>query len=249
MITEIQEGWDSVVLDVGGEWIVRLPRREEVRESIRREVGLLAELGPSLPVPVPGVEAFRDTDEGAYVAYRKLPGKPLRDPSPSVATELGRFLAALHGFRPSVELPPQQEYVERFVREVLPLLDANERARAERMFAGRVRGPEPVLLHGDLGPAHILHDGTGVTGVIDWSDACLGDPALDFAWLLNGTIDSFGTDLLSAYGGERRTDPSLRERALYYHRIGPWHEVLFGLKHDRRELVKSGLAGIRARLP
>jgi aminoglycoside 2''-phosphotransferase len=37
----------------------------------------------------------------------------------------------------------------------------------------------PALLHGDLSPDHILDDATAdrLTGIIDFGDACLGDPA------------------------------------------------------------------------
>lgn len=247
MIREIQEGWDSVVLEVDGEWIVRVPRREEVREWVRREARLLPELAPVLPVPVPRFEVVEDRDDMFFVAYRKLPGKALRDPPVSLAAAFGRFLAALHGFRPSVELPRHEVPIERFRGEVLALLEQGERRRAEAMFGQQTTAPETTLIHGDLGPAHILHDGSSVTGVIDWSDASLGDPALDFAWLLHGTNEAFAAALLDAYSRESGTD--LIERALFYHRLGPWHEVLYGLEHDRPELIQRGLAGVRERLP
>jgi aminoglycoside phosphotransferase (APT) family kinase protein len=247
VIREIQEGWDSLVLDVDGEWIVRVPRRAEVREWMAKEVRLLAELAPALPVPVPGFEVVEDAGDVFFVAYRKLPGEPVGDPPVSLAPELGRFLAALHGFQPSFELPRYRDPVERFRREVLPLLERDERRRAEAMFEPCMSSPAFVLLHADLGPSHILHDGPSLTGVIDWSDASLGDPALDFAWLLNGTSEPFAEALLDAY--TREPDPGLHERALFYHRLGPWHEVLHGLEQDRPELVESGLAGLRGRLP
>ena len=246
-LREIVEGWDSLVLEVNGEWIVRVPRRDEVREWMRRETLLLPELAPALPVPVPRFEVVEDTEDLFFVAYRRLPGEPLVDPPVPLAGELGRFLAALHGFRPSVELPRHRVPLDGFRREVLPLLEHAERRRAEAMFDQRTSTAEAALLHADLGPAHILHEGSTVTGVIDWSDASFGDPALDFAWLVHGASDAFGAALLDAYSGE--PDEDLRERALFYHRLGPWHEVLYGLEQDRPELVESGLAGIRARLP
>ena len=244
---EIEDGWDSLVLEVDGQWLIRVPRRPEVREWMRREARLLPELGPALPVPVPRFEVVEDTDDVFFVAYRKLPGKPLGDPPVAVAAELGRFLAALHSFRPSVELPRHRDPIERFRREVLTLLEQDERRRAEAMFEERLSTSETALLHADLGPEHILHEGSSVTGVIDWSDASLGDPALDFAWLLNGTSRAFAVALLDAYS--RESDAGFRERALFYHRLGPWHEVLYGLQNDRPELVERGLAGIRDRLP
>jgi aminoglycoside phosphotransferase (APT) family kinase protein len=101
----------------------------------------------------------------------------------------------------------------------------------------------PTLIHADLGPAHLLAEGGELTGVIDWGDVRVGDPALDFAWLLQ---QPFAEAVLEGYGGH---DPRLPERALFYHRLGPWYELHFGLFFDRPEFVESGLAGVRSRLP
>ena len=43
------------------------------------------------------------------------------------------------------------------------------------------RQPDPRLVHGDLGLDHIRVTEDDVTGVIDWGDSCVGDPALDLA--------------------------------------------------------------------
>jgi aminoglycoside phosphotransferase (APT) family kinase protein len=263
-VVSIEEGWDSSVLEIDGEWIVRVPRREEVRPAIRLEARLLPELAPMLPVPVPRFEVVEDSEDAFFVAYRKLPGVPLDAPAEPLAAQLGAFLAALHRFPrkratgagvADVDavgwLARQRGFAERCSREASPLLVADDQRRARGMFDAFLStwnaSLETSLVHADLGPAHILHHGLAVTGVIDWSDACLGDPALDFAWLLHGTRREFADALIDAYDGER--EAGLRDRALFYHRLGPWHEVLFGLKHDRHDLIESGLSGIRARLP
>lgn len=41
----------------------------------------------------------------------------------------------------------------------------------------------PMLLHGDFSPKHILVKDNGITGVIDFEDAKGGDPIRDIAWL------------------------------------------------------------------
>jgi len=267
-IVRIERGWDSTVFELNGEWIVRVPRRAEVREWLRKEAALLPLLAPELPVPVPEVAAFEDTDETFFLAYHKLPGEPLNGAlqvggEAALAGEVGSFLAALHAFPGAARtglreitaadwLVEQEAFTVR-CEKVLRLLDESERRRAEGMFARQLsRFPdlELALLHADLGAEHILCRGETVTGVIDWSDARVGDPALDFAWLLHGAGEPFAQALLSAYterGGQ--VADGLRERALYFHRLGPWHEVLHGLETNQPELVSSGLAGVRKRLP
>jgi aminoglycoside phosphotransferase (APT) family kinase protein len=260
-IVTIDSGWDSVVYEVDG-WIFRFPRRAEVVDRLRVEAALLPELAAVLPVAVPVFEVSV-FDAVSFVGYRKLPGEPLRHEvdAPELGRGLGAFLAALHRFpverarelgvrsgSPQEWFDRQQAFLEQLEERVLPLLGAAEQERARLAFADFLRSGrsfEPALLHADLGPEHILSRGERVTGVIDWSDARIGDPALDFAWVLHGTGPRFADALLSAYAP---TDEALRDRAFFYHRLGPWHEVLYGLDEGRSELVASGLEGIRARL-
>ena len=259
-VVTIEEGWDSLVLDVDGEWIVRIPRRQPVRECLAMELRLLPELAPALPVPVPRFE--RVADGLGAVAYPKLEGDPVDVSRSSLGAQLGRFLVALHAFPveqarelgvPSDDLGWRANY-EAFARGLLgrvgPML-GDDRERAEAMLADFLDDPanfefEPRLLHADLGPAHILARGDELTGIIDWSDARIGDPALDLAWALNGTPRAFAEAVLAAYGSN---DARLTERALFFHRLGPWYELHYGVHFHQPAYVESGLAGVRSRLP
>jgi len=249
-LVAIEDGWDSLVLELGGEWIVRVPRREGVRATLATEVRLLPKLAPGLPVPVPNFELVSD---GA-VAYRKLHGRPLDPSREALGVQVGRFLAALHDFpverarELGVPEPPWRDTYERFTREVLDAAGPALGPEAEAMVAGHLEDDAnfafaPRLIHADLGPAHLLAAGDELTGVIDWGDVRIGDPALDFAWLLQ---QPFAEAVLAAYGDH---EPGLAQRALFYHRLGPWYELHYGLFYDRPDFVESGLAGARSRLP
>ncbi len=72
----------------------------------------------------------------------------------------------------------------------------------------------------------------------------VGDPARDL-WFLD-PFPGFGERVLAAYGGE--PDAGFRARASFYHRVGPWYEVLHGLDAGQPEFVESGLDGVRGRL-
>jgi aminoglycoside phosphotransferase (APT) family kinase protein len=256
----IESGWDSVVYEVDDAWIFRFPRRVEVAERVRVEASLLPELAPTLPAPVPRFE-IAVFDDASFVGYRKLPGEPLRRgiDEPELGRRLGEFVSALHrfpveraaglGVRADDAWPVRiGDFIAMLEARVVPLLGEADAARARTMFGeflGRGDALDPVVLHADLGPEHVLRRGSELTGVLDWSDARIGDPALDLAWPLHGTGPRFAAALMAAYG----RDDGLRERALFYHRVGPWHEVLYGLEEDRPGFVRSGLDGIRARLP
>lgn len=263
-IVAIAGGWDFDVFEVDGEWIVRLPNRSEVEGWLATEIAVLADLAPTLPVPVPRFELTRGTKG---VAYRKLRGTTFAasDATASIARELGAFLTALHAFAVdrALELGAadhsaermQAHYRERrwpqFRERVLPLLASDECEEAERRANAYLDDDasadfRAALVHHDLGPEHVLIERGGVTGVIDWTDVIVADPAIDFAWLLHGVGKEFAFQLLDAYSGD--VDAAFLERARFYHVLGPFYEVTYGQDTNQPHLVESGLAGIRQRL-
>jgi aminoglycoside 2''-phosphotransferase len=118
---------------------------------------------------------------------------------PAVAEQLGRFLLTLHSQPmedetrarlPLTRAPCRRadwlDIRHRVQERVYPLLLVHQRQWAEGLFDS-VPGDErefdyrPVLIHGDLGPYHILFDRASrrVSGIIDFGTAGLGDPATD----------------------------------------------------------------------
>jgi aminoglycoside phosphotransferase (APT) family kinase protein len=237
---EIDEGYDFHVVVVDDEWIFRFPRRAGVEAALETEIELLPTIAPALPVPVPSFEYV--SREPLFVGYRLLRGTPLVDED---AGGVRAFLDALHALDPS-GLPVEragwiavyEKQCAEFERLVLPLLGSDDRVRSKRLFeeVETLVGFEPALLHADLGPAHLLVRDGRLAGVIDWGDARVGDPALDYAWLLNGPFAGWDVDA------------ELRRRARFYHRLGPWYEAHYGLFTDRPAHTERGLAGITARL-
>lgn len=239
-VVEVEEGWDFKVLILEGEWVLRIPRSERTFEELNSEVALLPAIADSLPVAIPRFETV--SSRPRFVVYRLIPGRPLRDEDPS---GVRAFLEALHAID-TAGLPARRpdwleiyrSHAADWRRVVLPLLDRDERPQAEGLLAEieTLAGFTPALAHCDLGPAHLLVDGGRLSGVIDWANAKIGDPALDYAWLLNVPFPDW------------EVDDELRRRARVYHRIGPWFEVEHGVRTGRPEFVRSGLEGVRSRL-
>jgi aminoglycoside phosphotransferase (APT) family kinase protein len=235
-VASIEDGYDFRVLVLDDTWVVRIPRRPACAAALAVEARLLPALAPALPVRVP---------EFVYAAevavYPLIDGAPLVDEEENVR----EFLRALHAFDVG-DLPvPRPDWLEayaaqcdEFRRLIVPLLDGDERDRAEALFADveTLAGFEPVLTHSDLGPEHLLCRDGALVGVIDWGDARVGDPAIDYSWLLNAPFPHWDVD------------DELRRRAQFYHRLAPWFEAHYGVFTSRPASVERGLAGIRTRL-
>ena len=236
----IDEGYDFHVVVVDDEWVFRFPRRAGVEAALEAEIELLPRITPALPVAVPSFEHISRAP--LFVGYRLIRGRPLVDQD---ADGVRAFIEALHALDPAglpVERPTWVEAYEEqcaeFERLVFPLLGSDERRRAKLLFEDveTLVDFEPALLHADLGPEHLLVRDGRLVGVIDWGDARVGDPALDYAWALNGPFADWDVD------------PELRRRARFYHRLGPWYEAHYGLFTDRPAHTERGLAGILDRL-
>ena len=239
-IVEIDVGYDFEVAIVDDDWIFRFPRRAGVEEALEVEIALLPALAPALPVAVPSFEHI--SREPFFVVYRLIRGEPLVDED---ADGVRAFLEALHAFDPAGLPVERLDWVEayrdqcaEFERLVFPSFDQDRHPEARRLFAETetLVDFKPVLLHADLGPEHLLVRDGRLAGVIDWGDARVGDPALDYAWLLNGPFADWDVDA------------DIRRRAWFYHRLAPWYEAHYGLFTDQPAHVERGMAGIRDRL-
>lgn len=250
---EISDGWDSVAVLVDGRWIERRPRRPEVAAQLRRETRLMPWLAPRLPlaVPVPSVVL----ENPLVVRHVLVRGRPIAMPGAEHGRAVGAFLHALHGSPPvaAVEhgLPSSAEVIgdrvveiDRFRTEVVPIVPAVHRDSARAILDAVEAFPADTVVHGDLGPEHVLVEDDAVSGVIDFGDAHLGDAAIDLAWALFGSSPAFAESVAASYG----VTPALRARALIWHRLGPWYEVTHGFDIGDDAVVRNGVAGLIDRL-
>lgn len=103
-------------------------------------------------------------------------------------------------------------------------------------------GVAPVLAHNDLGIKHVLVDASGrVTGVIDWSDAALTDPARDFGLLYRDLGPPALHAALVAYG---EVEDDVLSRAELYARCGALEDLAYGLETGRTGYVTKTLRSL-----
>jgi GTPase len=200
----------------GARWVLRIPRHEHATRKVEHEVRTLAFLRASrLPFSVPDWRVVTP-DLIAYPLLEDSPALvvPRGDAPPALKIDLGsdtylrtfaRALAALHSL--PVEAAARAGLRTRTPQQARQTV-ADDIARVAREFdvnPGRMRRWRTWLdddacwpdfcvpIHGDLYAGHVLVDGSGqVTGMIDWTEARVDDPAID----MSGHLQLFGEPAL-----------------------------------------------------
>jgi aminoglycoside 2''-phosphotransferase len=271
-LVTVQPGWDSFVLEANGEYIFRFPLRVEVARRLEKEINLLPGLASLLPVQVPLFEFVArpaSPDELPFVGYPKIPGVSLSAELaryPAFAAQIAHFLSSLHSIleEKAVQLGiPQagladwrQGFIDFYawIRDKLfPLLNQSQRPVVDRLWEDFLGDPanfayRPVLIHADLASEHIICDlqGHRLNGIIDWEDATLGDPALDFVGLLFAGGREFVEQVLGDYAGS--LGENFWQRVAFYEAIIPYHEIRFGIETDNPKHREQGLELLQKQL-
>ena len=165
---------------------------------------------------------------GTAIARKLLRDAPYGDARKKIAGQLGDILARIHAV-PIATLPRlAHRQAADHIANLRAQLDALGAAQpvfelALSWLDRRKPAPvaNPVLVHGDYRTGNYLADETGVTAILDWEGAHLGDPVEDLGWLCVkswrfGAIDKpaggFGSreELWSAYehAGGAKVDPA-----------------------------------------
>jgi len=253
------EGWDFRVFEVGERWLFRFPKHETSVTKLNMEHKLLAGLHEWVSLPIPYYEYYgqsRARSGQPFAGYRKLPGVPgdraeMVD-RPQVARLLGLFLDTLHTY-------PLNRAEEAGVREEMDMV-AHWRNRAfeglkkivdlevdthrlQQYLASnspsRYEGT-PRVVHNDLWTEHVLinPDSGSVNAVIDWGDAAIGDPAVDFAGLYTWYGESWMKSVLEFYPGA--LDSEVISRARYLATCMAIHGVALGQAVGRPKWIEAG---------
>ncbi len=121
-------------------------------------------------------------------------------------------------------------------------------ALCDRFIAeGGIASAPHVLIHGDVdGRNVLLHLDGSMAGVIDFSDAMVADPALDFACILNDWSWSFLERVLAHYPLE--VDADARRRTAFYSTVGPLWDVREGAEVGDPSLLRAGRAQLAGRI-
>ena len=259
MVEPLGSGTDHVAYLVDDRLVVRFAADGDPAR-VEREAAVLDAVAPVTPVAVPR-PVFVVPEEGC-IAYERLPGVPLLDVPGAVrgehaavvGTRLGGLLRALHDLpreRMGALAGTDDVPLEDWHSEAAELRDAVAAAlppdalRAVDAFLAQAPPAGPAALvfsHNDLGIEHVLVDPAtlDVTGVIDWGDAAVADPARDFGRILR----DLGPAALDAAAAAYGVDAPLVDRVRFHARCALLEDLAYGLEGGGDEYTDKSLEGV-----
>lgn len=189
------QGVANLTYSLGADLVLRVARPGFADDLARELIAIPFAIAAGVVAPVI-VEHGQDGAGQPYLVQNRCAGVLLADVDEAVAAaaynELGHLLARLHradvsqlGTLRRAPLSDPTEVVDELGE--FGWISGTDVAWLRDWFVRLAglggRSPEPALLHGDASPSNVLVDPANgrVTGLLDWGDAALGDPAFDLA--------------------------------------------------------------------
>ncbi len=233
-----EEGLVNDVVVVNGKLVFRFPKHEWAIAHLLAEAKSLALARQFVEMPLPKWMVYDDH----CISYHWIDGVALQrfhifladeTVQEQLAEQLGTFLHQLHtipetavsqaNIGHSVTLRRYEDWLKLYddvQRDLFPLMMKFSQEWVHHHFAPVVNDPnfmqcDLVFMNGDLGPYHLLFnpENQRLNGIIDFGTAGVGDPAADFACLLDQFGERFVQRMVKYYPG---FDEALIERARFW---------------------------------
>lgn len=269
-VTRLGEGFRCLIVETPDGLVFKIAKNWEASAGFAKERQLLPRIHDLSPIPVP-YPVWHNGSSAHFpfgvLGYPKLDGTPLDSMAivtrSALAGDIAAFMLALHRISSSElstsGLPTShgrwhalQRVRDRTLSTLREALVPEEYREVERWWSAFLKDPKlreftPVLQHGDLWHENILtnEDATEVTGIIDFENAAIGDPAQDFATQLHLGRD-FAEAVLERYqaaGGI--LDAGLRYRMQRLWELREFEGMDFAIRYDDQYEFNDALRKLR----
>jgi len=249
--------------------VFRFPKNADDVQALMLEKAILSRIHATLPLPVPHpLYSSSGTQKPGevFVGYHYMQGVPLTLEKLEtiedirlrrrLAKQLGDFLCTLHAYPPEyigvplpmAELRTDWESAYRDAREKLfPQINEEAQQRFGALFEEflgdtALQDYKPCLRHGKIVPYNILYNDEGriVSGVVDFRNAGVGDPAMDLAGLL-----AYGEEFLDWASLMYHFSRETQRRAVFIHATEPLRQALRGMCRGDADAVARALKPYR----
>ncbi|MDJ1474032.1 aminoglycoside phosphotransferase family protein [Bacillus sp. LS15-K4] len=255
-----EEGWDNVAVIVNDELLFRFPRKQEYAMRIPLEKELCTLLSCSLhEIEVPKYHLFYKKETATIPLcsyYTLIHGEPLKteivttlekQERKTLITQLATFLAALHSiplnrvkaleFPIEKTLPYWKELQIKLTQYLTNSLTSLQKSSLNQLFENFFTFTttfQNTIIHADFTHHHILFNkqNKNISGIIDFGDAQIGDPAFDFAGLYYDFGREFTTSVYEQYSTLiSHDDPLLIHRITSFYQYSPLlHNMIYNFE-------------------
>lgn len=262
-------GWEFDAFLTADDWVFRFPRRAWIAGLFEPEGRVHELVAPVLApgIAVPKVELMGEPSERfphRFAGHRFIKGVGADTVDPiltsTVARDIGAALGAIHSIPEAdarragvVEMNPddkgRREWLEHGLEMASGLLGMDPQVDQAVSWIRRLALPLPRydgplrFIHGDMGPDHLIVDSkTGqLTGILDWTDSMVGDPARDFAGFVTWRGWEFAEEVLRSYPISR--DEGFGDRLRFMARL--LSVMWLAGAHERDSGVAEGIEWVR----
>ena len=250
--------------------VFRVARHPAAAEALRRESCILSKIAPILPLAVPrlayhaphGCPPFTVHNEitGEFLTRETWEGMPA-SARERAASDLAIFLRSLHALPiqtglecglvqiDAAEMAGRlREETAKTIHQHLEHETQRKLDRTLKRWSSQPAAQGPALLHCDIGPGHLLYDPMTLqlTGVIDFGDLVMGDPARDFIYIYEDFGPRLLGEVLTRYAGKAASKMMPAIRKWYLLEAITW---TIGMYVEQREAdLDHGLVEIKREL-
>ncbi|MDA8233337.1 MAG: phosphotransferase [Clostridia bacterium] len=269
----LDSSWSYLVVIAGDKYVFRFPRREEVKKRLEKERKILPLLKGILPISIPDFIYTSDpSDDLVYVGYPMIKGEPLHAEKfrtlsslekGHLAQMLGKFLTVMHRFshldllekkNDTSQIKAEWERLYKLCSKAFPFMETQTRDWCKNLFERFLLNPEnfrfkPQLIHGDLHGAHILYntEDKKLSGIIDFEDMQVGDPAFDFMHLYITYGKEFVQSVIKYYQGTVDSTFNERIESFYGKTLNIWG-ILHSVETNNKEILNIYLKRLQSEI-
>lgn len=258
------EGQNNDIVIINHEYVFKFPKYPEGIEKLKREIDVLDILNRYISLDIPkgkyfNVDALKVGQ--VYCGYKMIKGVSFGneiynnvEDKKNIAVQLATFLKQLHSI-PVKEvrscsvkiIDNRSEWESVFNRIQEKLFSFMKKESQELIYDNFNRFLNQnfkimnTLIHGDFGPSNIIFDLDKqiISGIIDFNDVSIGDPASDIASLIGPF--GYGKAFVKSFESIYPNIEELLQRAEFYASTFALQEALFGIEYGDKKAFNAGI--------
>jgi len=262
------------VFEIREDYIFRFPEKSlfgrKGFDLIQRENEILDLLRPKISLEIPQFVYLSSDPKIPFVGYRKISGQSLsrifhkatHEQKMLIAKQLGNFLSELHSpkiyrlnwpteFSPAIYRNSWKKVFLETREKLFPLFSIAQKEWVTHLFTDFLEDTgnfcfTPRVVHGDLDVTNILVDSDSfrITGIIDFEETGVYDPAVDFLFFQEG--QEFIEHLQACYKGPQ--DSRFGQRMEFLWKRIPLIYLLTGVDHMNPRMIDAGFEMLKERM-